>query len=53
MKTRIPGKILREGAVWCKAPVTLPGMIPLLSCARGNAAPGAPVIVPMSDGLRP
>ena len=30
-KTRVPGKIPREGAVWCKASVTLPEMIPLPS----------------------
>ena len=30
-KTCVPGKILREGAVWCKAPVTLPVTIPLPS----------------------
>lgn len=34
MKTRIPGKIPREGAIWCKVPVPLPGMIPLLSCGE-------------------
>ena len=48
MKTCIPGKILREGAIWCEVPVPLPGVIPLLSCARGNAVPGAPVKASMS-----
>ena len=50
MKTRGLGKIPREGFVWCKKPVNLPWTIPLLSCVSGNATPGAPVIVPMSDG---
>lgn len=31
MKTRRPGKILREVAIWCEATVTLPRWIPLLS----------------------
>ena len=48
MKTCVPGKIPREAAIWCKAAVTLPETIPLLSCMCGNAMPGAPVTVPMS-----
>ncbi|MEF2837087.1 MAG: hypothetical protein U0N82_05130 [Oscillospiraceae bacterium] len=31
MKTRVPGKIPREEATWCKASVPLPETIPLLS----------------------
>ena len=53
MKTRGCGKIPREGFVWCKKSVTLPRTIPLLSCVCGNATPGAPVTVPMSDGVKP
>ena len=53
MKTRGRGKTLREGFVWCKKPVNLPWTIPLLSCVCGNATPGAPVTVPMSDGKMP
>ena len=53
MKTRGPGKIPREDATWCKASEPLPRTIPLLSCVCGNATPGAPVTVPMSDGKMP
>ena len=34
MKTRGSGKIPREDAIWCKATVTLPETIPLLSCGE-------------------
>ena len=38
MKTRRYGKIPREDAIWCKASVTLPLRIPLLS--RREEMPG-------------
>ena len=52
MKTRRFGKIPREAAIWCKAAVTLPDRIPLLSRVRGNATPGAPVKASMSGFAR-
>ena len=51
-KTCVGSKILREGAVWCKASVTLQSAIPLPSRVCGNATPGAPVNASMSDGRK-
>ena len=51
-KTRAGSKIPREGAIWCKASVTLQSAIPLPSRVCGNATPGAPVNASMSDGRK-
>jgi len=51
MKTRLPGKIPRERYIWCKYLVTLPGKDTTSELRGRNAPPGAPVTVPMSDGL--
>ena len=45
-----PGKIPREDAILVQGGRNPAGEIPLLSCMCGNAIPGAPVTVPMSDG---
>ena len=50
MKTRRPGKILREGAILLQSFRNPAGVDTTSEPQAGNGPPGAPVNAPMSDG---